>query len=380
MKQPVVLQVLPALRSGGVERGTVEVTGALARSRWKPLVASEGGALVSNVTFVGGEHINLPLATKNPLAMWRNSKSLEKIIRERKVDIVHARSRAPAWSAYYAAKNTGAHFVTTFHGVYNFKHDWKKRYNEVMTKGERVIAVSNFVANHITANYGLDNSLIRTIHRGVDLNVFDPVRVLPQRMVELATKWRLPDDLPVILMPGRITRWKGHHIVVDALDKVPHRNFFCLMLGDNVGHKDYHRELEQDIMRRGLGENIRMVAPTVHMPEAYMLAEIVVSPSVEPEAFGRVPVEAQAMGKLAIATSHGGACETVIDGETGWLATPGDSDELSKIITHALSLSNLEKNRIGIQAMQHVRNHFSAEVMCNKTMETYWELIHSKYE
>jgi len=380
MKQPVVLQVLPALRSGGVERGTVEVTGALARSRWKPLVASEGGALVSNVTFVGGEHIKLPLATKNPIAMWRNVKALEKIIRERKVDIIHARSRAPAWSAYYAAKNTGAHFVTTFHGVYNFKNDWKKRYNEVMTKGERVIAVSNFVANHITTNYGLDSSLIRTIHRGVDLNVFDPVRVLPQRMVELATKWRLPDDLPVILMPGRITRWKGHHVVVDALDKVPHRNFFCLMLGDNVGHKDYHRELEQDIMRRGLGENIRMVAPTVHMPEAYMLAEIVVSPSIEPEAFGRVPVEAQAMGKLAIATSHGGACETVIDGETGWLANPNDSNELSKIITHALSLNNLEKNRISIQAMQHVRNHFSAEVMCSKTMETYWELIHSKYE
>lgn len=380
MKQPVVLQVLPALRSGGVERGTVEIAGAIAKAGWKSLVASSGGAMVHGLNYVGGEHITLPLASKNPLTIWRNVKALEKIIRDRGVDIVHARSRAPAWSAYYAAKNTGAHFVTTFHGIYNFKSDWKRRYNAIMTRGERVIAVSHFVANHILANYPVDASRVRTIHRGVDLSVFDPVRVLPQRMVDLAAKWRLPDDLPIILMPGRITRWKGHQVLVEALDKVPHRNFFCLMIGDNVGHKDFHRELEQDILRRGLGENIRMAANTIHMPEAYMLAELVVAPSIEPEAFGRVAIEAQAMGKLVITTNHGGACETVVDGETGWLAKPGDADDLSKIITNTLALSHIEKSRVGIQAMQHVQAHFSADEMCRKTLETYWELIQHRYE
>lgn len=387
MKQPVILQVLPALWTGGVERGTIEIAGATAHTGWKPLVASAGGALLSNLSYVGGEHITLPLASKNPLTMWRNMHALEKIIRERKVDIVHARSRAPAWSAYYAAKRAGVPFMTTFHGIYNSHllkknepSEWKQRYNSVMTMGQRVIAVSQFVADHIVKNYKVDPSILRVIHRGVDLNIFDPVKILPQRMVDLATKWRLPDDLPLILMPARISRWKGQHVLVEALAKLPHRKFFCLLLGDDLGHPGYRRELEQLIIDRGLGEHVRVAGNTPHMPEAYMLAELVVSPSIEPEAFGRVPVEAQAMGKLAIATSHGGACETVIDGETGWLTTPGDADHLSRVISLALQLGHTEKSRIGIQAMQHVHAHFSADVMCQKTLETYWELIGQKYE
>jgi glycosyltransferase involved in cell wall biosynthesis len=380
MKQPVILQVLPALRAGGVERGTVEIAGAVARAGWKSLVASEGGAMVPGLTFAGGEHLTLPLASKNPLTMWRNMYALEKIIRERQVDIIHARSRAPAWSAYYAAKHTGIPFVTTFHGIYKNSSNLKKRYNSIMTKGERVIAVSHFVAKHISEHYTPYTSRVRTIHRGVDLNVFDPVRILPQRMVNLAAKWRLPDDLPLIIMPARITRWKGQHVLVEALAQLPHRKFFCLLMGDDLGHPEFRRDLERDIIARGLGEHLRVADNTSHMAEAYMLADIVVAPSIEPEAFGRVPVEAQAMGKLVIATNHGGACETVIDGETGWLAIPGDAADLSRIIAHALSLSHLEKNRIGIQAMQHVHAHFSAETMCKKTLDVYWELISSKYE
>jgi glycosyltransferase involved in cell wall biosynthesis len=380
MKQPVVLQVLPQLRTGGVERGTIEIAGAVKRAGWQALVTSEGGPMISSLSYVGGEHIALPLASKNPLRIWHNARTLEKIIRERKVDIVHARSRAPGWSAYLAAKRTGIPFVTTFHGIYGLTPKLKKYYNEVMTRGERVIAISHFVAQHIEENYHVDAARMRTIHRGVDLKQFDPNRILPQRMVELAARWRIPDDLPIIIMPGRITRWKGHHVLVEALAALPHRKFFCLLVGDDMGHPNYRREIEQAASARGLEGHIRFAGNTPHIAEAYMLADVVVAPSVEPEAFGRVPIEAQAMGRLVIATDHGGACETIINGVTGWRVKPGDAAALSQAVDHALQLPKAEKEHIGRQAMEHVREHFSADIMCSKTLEVYWELIGKRYE
>jgi glycosyltransferase involved in cell wall biosynthesis len=380
MKQPVVLQVLPQLRTGGVERGTVEIASAIKRAGWQPLVASAGGAMISNVSYVGGEHITLPLASKNPLRIWRNAKALEKIIRERKVDIIHARSRAPAWSAYLAAKNIGIPFVTTFHGVYGLQSNLKKRYNEVMTKGDRVIAISHFVAQHIAENYSVPQDRMRIIHRGVDLNLFDPARIMTGRMVELAGKWRVPDDLPLIIMPGRITRWKGQHVLVEALAKLPHRNFFCLLVGDDMGHPNYRKEVEDSIRSLKMEGLIRFAGNTPYMAEAYMLADIIVAPSIEPEAFGRVPVEAQAMGRLVIATNHGGACETIIDGKTGWLTKPGDVEDLSQTIARTLALTKEEKEIVSNQAIEHVREHFSSEIMCAKTLEVYWELIGKNYE
>jgi glycosyltransferase involved in cell wall biosynthesis len=380
MKPPVILQVLPALNTGGVERGTIEITGALARAHWRPLVASSGGTMLPSLTYAGGEHITLPLNVKNPFRIWQNAALLEKIIRHRGVSLVHARSRAPAWSAWLAAKRVGVPFVTTFHGVYGLKPAIKQRYNEIMTRGDRVIAVSGFVAEHIAAHYTVDTNLIRVIHRGVDLKQFDPARILPPRMVELSTRWRLPDDVPLIMLPGRITRWKGHEVLVDALAKLPHRDFFCLFVGDDAGHPSYRMELEKRIFARGLEAHIRIAGNTPHMAEAYSLADIVVAPSVEPEAFGRVPVEAQAMGRLVISTNHGGACETVVNNETGWLVEPGNVDALAAAIHHALNLPPEEKQRISTQAMEHVRYGFSSEIMCQKTLEVYWELIGHHYE
>jgi glycosyltransferase involved in cell wall biosynthesis len=379
MKQPVILQVLPQLRTGGVERGTIEITGAIAKAGGRALVASAGGAMVPSVAYAGGEHITLPLTRKHPLGLWMNAGKLEKLIREQKVEIVHARSRAPAWSAYWATQRTGTPFVTTFHGVYGLAPKFKKHYNQVMTKGDRVIAVSHFVAKHIEENYAIDPAKIRTIHRGVDTNVFDPARILPQRMVDLASKWRIPDDLPIIMMPGRITRWKGQHIVIEALAKLPHRKFFCLLVGDDMGHPSYRKEIEERSFELGIDGHIRFVGNTPHMSEAYMLANVIVAPSIEPEAFGRVPVEAQAMGRMVIATNHGGACETVVPNETGWLVKPGDSDELAKAIDYALSLPEEEKAYIGANAMEHVRTHFSAQVMCQKTLAVYLELLGDAY-
>ncbi|HEU5048116.1 MAG TPA: glycosyltransferase family 4 protein [Rickettsiales bacterium] len=375
MKQPVILQVLPQLRAGGVERGTIEIAGAIARAGMRALVASAGGSMLPNLAYAGGEHITIPLTTKNPLTIWSNAAELEKIIRKHKVDIIHARSRAPAWSALIAARRTKTPFVTTFHGVYGLSPEFKKHYNAVMTQGDRVIAISNFVAEHIIANYPIDPTRMRIIHRGVDINSFAPERIRHQPMVELAAKWRVPDDLPLILMPGRITRWKGQHVLVEALAKLPHRNFFCLLVGDDLGHPAYRKELEKMICDLGLESNARIAGNTSSMAEAYTLAEVVVCPSVEPEAFGRVPVEAQAMGRAVISTNHGGACETIIDGVTGLLVKPGDADELSKAIERILEMPAEQKQQLAENAIWHVRNNFSAEIMCSKTIEVYRELL-----
>lgn len=380
MKQPVVLQVLPQLRAGGVERGTLEIAGAINRAGWRALVASAGGAMTPGVTYAGGEHITLPLAARNPWRIWRNVALLENVIRSHQVDIIHARSRAPAWSSWIAARRTKTPFVTTFHGIYGLKPALKKYYNAVMTKGDRVIAISHFVAKHIAENYSVHAENIRTIHRGVDLSVFNPARIMPQRMRELVTKWRIPDDLPLIIMPARITRWKGHHILVEALARLPHRRFLCLLVGDDMGHPSYRREIETLIFDRGLDGHVRIAGNTPYMAEAYMLSEVVIAPSIEPEAFGRIPVEVQAMGRLVIAANHGGACETIIDGRTGWLTKPGDPDDLCRAINHVLQMPKEEKLAIGDYAMEYARTHFSADIMCQKTLELYWELIGHRYE
>ncbi|MEI6730041.1 MAG: glycosyltransferase family 4 protein [Pseudomonadota bacterium] len=378
MKQATILQILPRLRTGGVERGTIEIAAAIVKAGGRAIVASSGGELVSSLAYVGGEHITLPLASKNPFTIFANASKLAKVIKDEQVDIIHARSRAPAWSAYIAAQKTKTPFVTTFHGVYGIKPEFKKSYNQVMTKGDRVIAISNFIAEHIKANYQIDQKILRIIHRGVDLEVFNQDKIRRQVMIDLAKNWRLPDGLPIILMPGRITSWKGQHIVVEALAKLPHRNFCCILLGDDAGHPEYRKRVEQLIIKLGLEGKVRIVGNTSSMPEAYMLADLVLSPSIDPEAFGRVPVEAQAMGRIIVASNHGGACETVTHGQTGFLVTPNDSQDLSNTINHILNMQSDQKEFIAEQAMSAVRENFSAYVMCKKTLQVYQELIGSE--
>lgn len=373
-KRPVVLQVLPALRSGGVERGTIEIARALTKAGWKALVASSGGQLTPSIGYAGGEHITLPLNAKNPFRILRNIKRLEHIIRTHKVDIVHARSRAPAWSAYYAARNTGARFVTTFHGIYNIENEFKRRYNAIMTRGERVIAVSHFVAEHIKEHYSINPSKLRVIHRGVDLKQFHPSRVHPERIAEIARAWAVPEHLPLILCPGRITRWKGQDVFIEALARLPHRNFLALLVGDDAGHEEYRQKLEQLAVDRNLEGHVRFVGSTQHMAEAYTISRLVVAASTEPEAFGRVVLEAQALGRPVITTDHGGALETVLHGQTGWLVPPGDVNALSKQIGMALALEDEAYQHIGALAIQNALN-FTSDAMCAKTLAVYDELL-----
>lgn len=374
-KQPVILQVLPELRAGGVERGTIEMAAAIQAAGWQAIVASAGGAMVSQLTHLGAKHITLPLQTKNPFTLRSNARALARVIREHKVDIVHARSRAPAWSAYWAAQRTRTRFITTFHGTYSIQNKWKHRYNSVMVKGDLVIAISDFIAEHIKQNYELGAEQLRIIHRGVDLDRFKPEHHLGQRAVELSKAWRIPDDKPIILMPGRITRWKGQEVLLRALARLPHRDFFCVLLGDDAGHPGYRKELEEFIVKLGLGENARIAPNTPYMADAYMLAHLVVTPSIEPEAFGRVPIEAQAMGKPIIATDHGGFRETIIDGETGWLVPVGDADALASTIGFALTLSPEELANWAVRARQHVTDYFSLDLMKHQTINVYSELL-----
>lgn len=376
-KQPVILQVLPELRAGGVERGTLEMAQAIQQAGWQAIVASAGGPMVHALTKMGAKHIELPLQTKNPFTMRANAVELGRIIKEHQVDIVHARSRAPAWSAYWATQKTSARFMTTFHGTYNITGKWKHRYNAVMTKGERVIAISEFIQEHILANYEVEPERLRLIHRGVDVEKFSQDVVTGVRVDELAKSWNMPEDpeTPVILMPGRITRWKGQDVLLEALAKIKDKPFFCVLLGDDAGHPTFRRELETKIIELGLAGKARIAPNTRHMAEAYMLASVVVAPSIEPEAFGRIPVEAQAMGKPIVATSHGGFRETIIDGETGWLVPPADADALAQRLAQALAMSPEEREQWGIRARQHACDYFSSDLMKHKTINVYSELL-----
>lgn len=369
-----ILQVLPRLETGGVERGTVDVTEAIVRAGWRAVVASGGGTMVHEVERAGGLHVTMPIFSKSPLVMRANIRRLEKLIREHDITIVHARSRAPAWSARAAARRTGAHFVTTFHGTYNESNAVKRRYNSIMAKGERVIAISEFIADRVISTYGADLDRVRVIHRGIDVDSFHPSAVSPERMIQLSDEWRLPDAAPVIMLPGRLTRWKGHEVLIEALARIGRNDVRCVLVGAQQGRDRYRRDIDDHIGRTGVGRLVQIESDCHDMPAAYMLADVVVSASTDPEAFGRVAVEAQAMGRPVIATDHGGARETVVPGETGWLVPPGDPDALAGALGQALAMNAKQRTCMARSAIGHVNLNFSRARMCAETLQVYDEV------
>lgn len=371
-----VLQVLPALgASGGVERGTVEMVEAIVRAGGRALVVSAGGPLVREVERAGGRHVEMPVESKNPFVIRANAQRLAQLIEAENIDIVHARSRAPAWSAWAAARRTKRRFVTTFHGTYGAGNWLKRRYNAVMTRGERVIAISSFIAGHIRQIYGVPFERIRIVHRGVDPVRFDPKTVTAERVVKMATAWRLTDGLPVVMLPARLTRWKGQTVFLDAIARLKRNDIRAVLVGDAQGREGYRAELEAQIERLGLSSVARIVGHCNDMAAAYMLADVVVSASIDPEAFGRVIVEAQAMGRPVIATDHGGAKESIIDGRTGWLVPPGDAAALSEAIGRALALTESERRDLAALTTDNIVRNFSKQVMCDKTLEVYREVL-----
>jgi glycosyltransferase involved in cell wall biosynthesis len=375
------LQVVPSLVTGGVERGTIDVAQALVQAGWRALVVSSGGPMVRELERAGAQHLTLPLNTKHPLAMRRNVDSLRALIREHKVDIVHARSRAPAWSAKAAAAQTNTPFITTFHGVYGLgPFGLKKFYNRVMASGEIVIAISEFIRDHLIHAYAVPAERIRVIHRGVDVVGLDPNRVTPTRLIQLTTTWRLTEAAPTIMLPGRLTAWKGHDLLVDALAVLKNRrggtlDIRCLMVGQDQGRIAYRGHILRHAAERGVEGNVQIIDDCNDLPAAYMATDVVVSASTRPEAFGRVVAEAQAMGRPVVAPSHGAAPEIVEAGVTGWLFTPSDPVSLADTLERALSLNQAERIALADAGINRARTLFNKAEMCAKTIAVYEEVL-----
>jgi glycosyltransferase involved in cell wall biosynthesis len=368
---PVVLQVLPSLGTGGVERTTVEMTQAVALAGGIPLVASAGGPMVPAVERGGGRHFALPLTRKTPLAIWRNAGRLADIIRAEHVDIVHARSRAPAWSAWIAARRTGAHFVTTYHGTYGEEFPLKRRYNAVMARGEIVIAASRFIANLVTDRHGVPPDRIRVIGRGIDPAVFDPEAVAGDRLARLSAAWRLPDGMPTVVLPGRLTSWKGQEVLLAAAARLARRDVCVVLVGADQGRSHYARRLIAQAHALGIADRMRMVGQCDDMPAAMMLSDVVVHASTQPEAFGRVVIEAQAMGRPVIAADLGGPVETVEHGVTGWRVPPGDPAALAATIDAALALDDDARAALARRARAAVLRHYTTAAMQEATLDVY---------
>jgi len=372
---PVVLQVLPSLVTGGVERSTIEITEAVTAAGWTALVASAGGPLVATIEQAGGRHIALPLDTRGPLGIWRNASRFARLIQAEGVDIVHARSRAPAWSAWLATRRTSTRFVTTYHGTYSEDLPFKRRYNAVMAKGEIVITASRFIAELVIARHGIDPSRIRVIPRGVDPAVFNPAAVTPERLRRLDSAWSLPPDAMVITLPGRLTGWKGQSVLLDAFAQLRRQDMVCVLLGSDQGRAGYTDRLRRQAERLGVVGRVRLPGESDDMPAALLRSDVVVHASTEPEAFGRVVIEAQAMARPVIAADLGGPVETVEDGVTGWRVSPGQPAALAAAIDLVLALPPERLVAIGTAARAAVLARCTKRAMQEATLGVYRELL-----
>ena len=369
-----ILQIVPNLNCGGVERGTIDMSKAISANGDKSFVVTSGGALCDSL--VDTTLFKRNVSTKNPLSIYRNIGFIQNLIKDHDIDLVHARSRAPAWSAYYACTRTNIPFVTTFHGIYSLKSSIKKYYNRVMTFGDRVIAVSNFVKQHLLENYAVIEDNIRVIHRGVDLTYFSPEILDSTMKAKIIDKYNTNFSVPIIVMPSRMTSWKGQHILIEALSKIKNLDFFCILAGDLSKHPDYVKRLHNLIMQHKLQSKVQIFGQENDVALLYNAADIVVSASLEPEAFGRSIVEAQAMKKIVIATNVGGAAETVENELNGLHVMPNNIDDMSDKIKYALSiLGSSTAEKMQNAARKGVEKHFSLTQMQDKTIKLYNELI-----
>ena len=372
-----VLQVIPNLGAGGAEQACVDVTAGLKAAGHRALVISAGGARVREVIQAGGEHILWWVNSKNPIVILLNILWMALIILRYRVDIVHVRSRAPAWSALWASRLTNVAFVTTNHAAYKFSNPVKKFYNSVMARGHRIIAISHFIARHVAQSYGVDPSIIRTIPRGVDLTKFSTENVSNERRDAIRHEWGIGYQQPLVLSPSRLSPIKGQSVLIEAMALLPPdlKHVQAVIVGDDQGRVGYRRELQELINARGLGDRVKLVRHCSDMPAAYGLALLVVATSLVPEGFGRVPVEAMVMGVPVIATRLGGFVETIKSSETGWLVEPDDPGALAATMTEALMMP-WDKRSAMVQTARHdARTRYDKWKMVADTLAVYEELI-----
>ncbi|MGJ0391793.1 MAG: glycosyltransferase family 4 protein [Methylocystis sp.] len=379
-----VLQIVPDLQSGGAERATIDMAEALAQAGGRSLVASRGGRMVSELQSKGGVWIPFPAATKNPIAMALNSVRLARVIRDEGVDIVHARSRAPAWVAYYATRQTGAKFVTTYHSAYSGVSPVKLRYNAIMATGDMVIAISEFAAQRIRELHPEAARRVVVIPRGVDLRVFSPDAVSSSRVERLRARWGVAAHERVVLLPARLSARKGHALMIEAAKRLATEGMGeirILFVGEP--HSDsFRRAVETQIMRAGVSDFVRNVGHCDDMPAAYLAAGAIVAPSTEPEAFGRVAVEAQAMGAPVIVSDIGASPEIVRappqtprHEATGWRVPPGDPIALAQAVSEALAMTASARDELALRARANAQSRFSVEQMQRATLDVYKRLL-----
>lgn len=380
-----ILQVIPDLAAGGAERTAVEMAEALVKVGARALVASAGGRLETDLKEVGGELIRREsLPTKNPIKIYQNSLWLQKIIHQENVSLVHARSRAPAWSAYWASSNKKIPFVTTYHGTYNGKTSLKRWYNSVMARGQTVIANSSFIAEHVALKYPEAANKIVTIPRGVDLDAFNEEAISQPRRDSIIESWfsGQKPSCPIMLLPGRLTAWKGQKITIEALIHLAdngEKDWILILAGDDQGRTEYTQMLNELISNSDLESNIKLVGHCSDMPAAISVSDIILAPSQEAEAFGRVAAEAGALEKPTIVSDLGGQRETVIDGATGLRVPVEDVAGLSAAIRKLLYMSVAERKEMGKKAATHIKKHYSTKSLQIATLGVYAQTLEAAF-
>ena len=353
-KGPVIAQILPSLVRGGVERGTLEIAQAVIDAGGRAIVISEGGPMVRHLQRIGAEHYVLPVGSKNPFSWSGTRGRLRRILETEKVDLVHVRSRMPATIALPAAKSMNIPSVSTVHGRFQAHNFMKRRFNAKLLAADHVIAISHYVKSQIERQFGNMDDRLSVIQRGVDVDMFDPTAVPQARIVRFIDSIALPEDQPVIMLPARATSWKGHDVLLQALAKIADRQFQCVLLGAADGKRAFTEYLTGLGIKLGLEGRFRLTPSVDDMPAALMAADIVVMPSTTPEPFGRVALEAQAMGRLAVAFDHGGAAESIISGKTGWLARAVDVDSLADCLAEALAFSAKSRQKMASATRAHI--------------------------
>jgi glycosyltransferase involved in cell wall biosynthesis len=378
-----VLQVIPKLGFGGAETGCYDLAHYLAEQNCKSFLITSGGQLLRYVRRDKVKVIRLPVHSKNPIIIFFNFIIIFFILWIYKIDIVHARSRAPAWSCLWACFFSRKKFVTTFHGTYNFSGKFKHFYNSVMVRSKLIIGGSNFIFSHINQNYQKyfdpKKKKLMVIFRGINLDFFDIKNILEEKVNILASSWKIDKKDFIILLPGRLTRWKGQEIFIEALgllmEESSHKNFHAIILGSDQGREVYSKKLSLLVERFRLGKKITFIENCKEMPLAYKLSDLVISSSIEPEAFGRVAVEAQAMHKPIAASDIGGSKETILNGKSGLLYKYNDPKELAKVISKIMKMDKQSLNLMGEIGRKNVEKKYNVDQMCQTTFTEYKKLL-----
>jgi glycosyltransferase involved in cell wall biosynthesis len=386
--KPVILQIIPELSAGGAERTVIEVAEAIVAAGGKALVATKGGRLEAELKAVGGEFIRFSASTKNPLAIYANARRLETFIARRRINLIHARSRAPAWSALIAARRAKIPFVTTYHGIYNQKNSLKGFYNSVMARGDIIIANSHYTASIVKKRHGIPETRLHVIPRGVDLERFSPNRVTDERIAALRRHWGVSAKTRLIVLAARLTGWKGQRVAIEAAPIILNRPEFAdvvfILAGDDQGRTGYREALAARIEELGLTGRILLPGHCEDMPAAFKTATLALVPSIEPEAFGRISIEAQAMGCPVLVSGIGALPETIIEASedssasvsTGWSFSYGDEQALAFIMMAALSLTQDQRAAIGAAAQKNAAR-FSKTVLQRRTLRVYDQLLNT---